>query len=160
MRLRPATDADHDAIWAILEPVIRAGETYALPRNWTRHEALDYWFKPPHQVFVVQKAGSILGTYFLQPNQMGGGAHIANCGFMTRADAGGQGVGSAMAEHALITAKAQGFSGMQFNFVVSANETAIHLWHRLGFEALARLPRAFAHPHLGLVDAHVMFKPL
>ena len=27
VELRPATAADHDAIWAILEPVYRAGET-------------------------------------------------------------------------------------------------------------------------------------
>jgi hypothetical protein len=27
VEIRPATPADHDAIWAILEPVYRAGET-------------------------------------------------------------------------------------------------------------------------------------
>lgn len=160
MHIRPATHDDHDAIWAILEPVLRTGETYALPRDWTRLEALDYWFKPPHQVFVAEGEELILGTYYLQPNQMGGGAHIANCGFMTSAHASGKGVGKVMADHALITAKAQGFLGMQFNFVVSTNSGTIHLWHKLGFETLTRLPRAFSHPTLGLVDALVMYKAL
>ncbi len=36
MLIRPATDADANAIWAIMEPIVRAGETYTLPRNWTR----------------------------------------------------------------------------------------------------------------------------
>ena len=31
--IRPATRADDDAIWAMLEPVIRGGDTYALPRD-------------------------------------------------------------------------------------------------------------------------------
>jgi len=32
--IRLATADDADAIWALIEPVIRAGETYALPRHW------------------------------------------------------------------------------------------------------------------------------
>jgi hypothetical protein len=43
MIIRPATETDADAIWAILEPVIRAGETYAFPRDWARADALAYW---------------------------------------------------------------------------------------------------------------------
>ena len=46
---------------------------------------------------------------------------------------------------------------MQFNFVVSSNESAVHLWQSLGFEVVGRLPGAFRHPRLGLVDALVMF---
>ena len=49
---------------------------------------------------------------------------------------------------------------MQFNFVVSTNERAVRLWQSLGFEIVGRLPRAFEHPRLGLVDALVMFRAL
>ncbi len=38
--VRAATDSDYDAIWRIMEPVIRAGETYALARDMTRQDAL------------------------------------------------------------------------------------------------------------------------
>lgn len=31
MEIRRATEADKDGIWAVIEPAIRAGETYALP---------------------------------------------------------------------------------------------------------------------------------
>src|SRR6185295_13157684 len=34
MLVRPATLEDRDALWRIIEPVLRAGETYALPRDW------------------------------------------------------------------------------------------------------------------------------
>ena len=45
---------------------------------------------------------------------------------------------------------------MQYNFVVSSNERAVRLWQALGFEIVGRLPQAFDHPALGLVDALVM----
>ena len=31
--VRPATEADDDAIWHILETTFRAGETYPIPRD-------------------------------------------------------------------------------------------------------------------------------
>ena len=49
---------------------------------------------------------------------------------------------------------------MQFNFVVSTNETAVRLWKRLGFEVVGTLPGAFRHRGLGFVDAYVMFRSL
>jgi ribosomal protein S18 acetylase RimI-like enzyme len=160
MLIRLAIPADHNAIWAIIEPIIRAGETYALPRDWNRETALAYWFAPPHQVYVAEINGEVLGHYFLMPNKLGGGAHVANCGFMVSSKAAGKGLASAMCTHALETAKAQGFHAMQFNFVVSSNARAVALWQRLGFEIVGRLPGAFAHPASGYVDALVMYKTL
>jgi len=32
------------------------------------------------------------------------------------------------------------------------------LWHKLGFDTVGRLPRAYRHAHLGLVDCLVMYK--
>ena len=65
---------DSDAIWEILEPVIRAGETYPLPRDMSRADGLAYWFEEGHAVFVAEEDGLILGTYYLRANQGGGGA--------------------------------------------------------------------------------------
>ncbi|WP_189485732.1 GNAT family N-acetyltransferase [Asticcacaulis endophyticus] len=165
MNIRPATTADHDAIWSILEPVIRAGDTYALPRDWSREQTLNYWFGVGHYVFVAETdgqihSGQILGTYYLKANQKGGGAHVANCGYMTAVHATGKGVARAMCQHSLEVAKDMGFAAMQFNFVVSTNTRAVALWHGLGFQTLTRLPDAFDHPVEGLVDALVMFRKL
>jgi len=158
--IRAAGAADRPAIWAILEPVIRAGESYALPRDMTGAEALAYWHGAAHQVFVAQTGTEILGTYYMRPNQQGGGAHVANCGFMTAPAATGRGIARAMGNHALTQARAAGFIAMQFNFVVSTNTRAIGLWQSLGFATLCRLPQAFAHPAAGLVDALVMHRVL
>jgi ribosomal protein S18 acetylase RimI-like enzyme len=161
MQIRAAwLPADADPIWAILEPTIHGGETYTLPRDMPRKEALDYWFAPQHEVFVAEHDAQILGTYFLQPNQQGGGSHVANCGYITAPWATSRGVARAMCAHSLERARERGFKAMQFNFVVSTNQRAVALWQTFGFEIVGRLPRAFNHPSEGFVDAWVMYRSL
>jgi ribosomal protein S18 acetylase RimI-like enzyme len=158
--IRSAAADDRNAVWRIMEPIIRAGETYALPRDMTRGDALAHWFAPDRSVFVAEETGKILGTYYLRANRPGPGAHIANAGFMVAAEAGGRGLGQSLCHHALAAAKTKGFQAMQFNFVVASNDRAVRLWQRMGFAVMGRLPRAFDHPGLGLVDALVMFREL
>lgn len=156
MEIRPAATKDAAEIWRILAPVIRAGEVFALPRDMSEAAALAYWMGPDHQSFVAEDSGRIVGSYYLRANQQDGGAHVANCGYVSAR----RGIGRALCEHSLAQARLRGFKAMQFNFVVSSNERAVKLWQSFGFEILARLPLAFAHPRLGYVDALVMFKTL
>lgn len=158
--IRPYAPGDADAVWTILEPVIRAGETYAVPRDLTRAEALAYWTGPDRAAFAAEAAGSIVGTYYLKANQAGGGAHVANCGYMTAEQAAGRGVAAQMCRDSLDRARERGFRAMQFNCVVSTNTRAVALWERMGFAVVGRLPEAFDHPAQGYVDALVMFRRL
>jgi ribosomal protein S18 acetylase RimI-like enzyme len=158
--IRHAAERDYDAIWSILEPVIRDGETYALPRDMSREAALAYWFGGEHEVFVAEDASGIVGTYFLQPNQKGGGSHVANCGYVTAGHATGRGIAAAMCSHSMERASQRGFRAMQFNFVVSTNERAVRLWKHLGFRVVGELPGAFFHPRHGIVNALVMYQEL
>lgn len=160
MLIRPARAEDADAIWQMLEPVFRAGDTYCMPRDIDRAAALAYWGDPPHQVFVAGDGDRMLGTAFLTPNQRGGGDHVCNCGFVTAPGAAGRGVARALLDHCLAAARAQGFRAMQFNFVVATNTRAVALWERAGFATVGRLPGAFRHPTDGYVDALVMYRAL
>ncbi|WP_249201334.1 GNAT family N-acetyltransferase [Gluconobacter sphaericus] len=156
--IRPAHSLDREGIWCLLSPVLRKAETYALPRHWGRRQALAYWMDVEHRVYVAQtRDHEIVGTFYLQANHKGGGAHIANAGFVARS---GFGAGRFMAEHALAQAMKLGFRAMQFNFVVSTNLRAIVLWESLGFRVIGTLPGAFDHPSQGYVDALVMWKDL
>jgi len=160
MRIRAARLGDADAIWRVLEPVIRAGETYALPRDMGQAEAIAYWTGSDRQSFVAEQDNRVVGAYYLRANQAGGGAHVANCGYMTARGSEGRGVARAMCEHSQLLARERGFRAMQFNFVVGSNERAVRLWLSMGFAVVGRLPLAFQHPRLGDVDALVMFKAL
>ncbi|OYX31026.1 MAG: GNAT family N-acetyltransferase [Caulobacterales bacterium 32-69-10] len=160
MIIRPTGADDRDALWAILEPVIRAGETYPLPLDMGREEALAYWLAPSHSTFVAEAGGEVVGIYYLRPNNRGGGDHVANCGYMTAPSARGRGVARAMGAHSLDELRRRGFRAVQFNFVIATNAPSIHLWTSFGFEVLARLPGVFRHPTEGFVDALVMFRRL
>ncbi len=161
MLIRPATPADAPAIWQIIAPAIRAGETLAVDRNASESAAIAYWMAPEKTVFVAQRDdGALIGSYTLRANSAGGGRHVANAGYVTAPDASGQGVARAMCAHSLDEARARGFRAMQFNFVISTNTRAVALWQAMGFTIAGRLPGAFEHPSLGFVDALVMFQPL
>ena len=92
LEIRHAEPRDRDSIWAILEPIIRAGDSYTLPGDFSREDSLAYWLSDNHEVFVAEDDGMILGTYFLRANQRGGGSHVANCGYVTAKQAMGRGV--------------------------------------------------------------------
>lgn len=158
--IRKYEAADRDALWAILEPVILAGETYDFPRNTGKEAALADWLDADNRCYVAEDQGHILGTYVLHANRRGGGSHVANCGYMTAADAHGRGIASAMCAHSLAEASALGFQAMQFNFVIASNHRAVALWQRMGFQIVGRIPDAFLHPALGYTDALVMHQKL
>ena len=160
LSIRPAAEADWPAILAMLKPVFAAGETYAVDRDLDDEAIRGFWLMPAHEVFVAELDGEIIGTYYLMANRHGGGAHVANCGYVTSPAARGKGVAGAMCRHSLDGARERGFRAMQFNHVVSTNEGAVRLWQKHGFDIVGTLPGAFEHPTLGYVDAYVMYQQL
>jgi L-amino acid N-acyltransferase YncA len=160
LNIRPAKDPDRDTIWEIFREVIAAGDTYPIDSEMSREDAFAYWFQTGASAFVAEKDGHIVGIYTLHSNQSAGGAHVANAAFMVPAVARGQGIGRAMGEHCLREARRLGFRAMQFNFVVSTNESAVKLWQNLGMRIVGTLPGAFRHPQKGYVDVYVMFRSL
>jgi len=155
--IRKASSDDENKIWSILKPIVRSGETYAIRQNINRNSAIKNWMYGEHDCYVLENDKQIIGSYYICPNQDGGGNHICNCGFIVRSEFTRNGYGRLMVNHSLNLAKKMGFKGMQFNFVVSNNKNAINLWKSVGFEIVGRLPLAFHHPTDGLIDALVMF---
>jgi ribosomal protein S18 acetylase RimI-like enzyme len=160
MQIRRAVANDSAGVLEIILPVIREGATYSLASEMSEAEALAYWMGSDKETFVAEEGGVILGTYFMRQNQAGGGGHVCNCGYMTRAAVAGRGVARRMCEHSMAYARSRGYRAMQFNFVVSTNERAVRLWQSLGFEIVGRIPDAFRHPVHGYVDALVMYQLL
>jgi len=160
LKIRRANDSDHDAIWEIFHEVVAAGDTYPFDPEMSREDALAYWFQKGAHTYVAEQDRHILGSYILRPNWSGPAGHVANAAFMVVARARGQGIGRVMGEHCLAEARRLGFRAMQFNFVVSTNESAVRLWQELGMQIVGTLPGAFRHPQKGYVDVYVMFRSL
>lgn len=162
MLIREASAADWPAIWPFLREIVRAGETYTYPRDLDEATARDMWLltAPGRTVVAVDEAGAVLGTAKMNPNHMGGSAHIASASFMVDPRQGGRGIGRALGEHALAWARAEGYRAMQFNAVVETNTAAVALWRSLGFEIMTTLPEGFHHPTKGYVGLHIMYQRL
>lgn len=156
--IRPATSADAEAMWQIFRAVVAGGDTYVFAPDTPRDQALDYFVGANMMSWVAELDGQVVGMYKLIPNRRDLGSHVANASFMVHPSAHGKGIGRAMGEHCLQQAKQAGYLAMQFNFVVSTNTSAVHLWQALGFKILATLPKAFKHSRLGYVDAYVMHR--
>jgi len=158
--IREATERDRDVIWEIFHATIAPGDAFVYDPNTPREEAMAYWFANGTRTYVAEEDGKVVGSYILRPNRPGLGNHVANAGFMVEPTTRRSGIGRAMGEHALNEARRLGYRAMQFNFVISTNESAVRLWQRLGFKIVGTLPDAFRHSKKGLVDAYVMFRSL
>lgn len=158
--IREATGADWPAVWDLFRAVTVAGDVFAYDEHTTEETARKLWFDPPAVCFVAEGDGTVIGTYFVRPNQPGRGDHVANAGYIVAPAARGQGLAVAMCEHSIATARRRGFAAMQFNFVVATNAAAVRSWEKCGFAIVGRLPGAFRHRELGLVDVVVMFREL
>lgn len=161
MEIREATEGDWTMIWPFFSDIVRAGETYAYPRDVTEREGRLLWMEPPPGRTVVAVDGDVvLGSAKMGPNRPGRGSHIGTASFMVDRSAGGRGVGRALAEDMVEWHRAQGYRGIAFNAVVETNERAVALWRSIGFEVIGTVPRAFEHPTHGYVGLHVMFLTL
>ena len=137
LQIRPYKAADWPAVWALLEPVFRAGETFPHDPAITEAEAQLAWVEQTQAVMVaVDAAGAVVGTYYLKPNSLALGAHVANAGYVVAEHCRRQGIGSRLCQHSLKAAR------------------------RLGFRVVGTLPGAFRHKQLGFVDALVMVQAL
>jgi ribosomal protein S18 acetylase RimI-like enzyme len=145
LQIRPFEAADWPAVWALLEPVFRAGETFPHDPAISEAEAQVTWVEQSQAVMVAVDAS---------------GAHVANAGYVVAEQARRQGIGSRLCQHSLQAAQRLGFRAMQFNLVVSTNSAGIRCWQRNGFQVVGTLPRAFRHRQLGYVDALVMVQGL
>lgn len=151
---------DADLVWGILKPAVEAGETFCADPAGGKDGGLAYFWPPSARVWIAEEDGEALGCFYIRPNQSGGGAHVCNAGYCTHPHASGRGVARAMLAQSLSLARDAGFRAMQFNFVIATNTRAIATWERAGFQVVGRLPEAFRHPRLGLVDALVMHRLL
>ena len=183
MHIRKATKEDFTQMLHIFRDVIEGGDTYDFDETTSDQDAFNYWFGSGVTSFVMveeqnesqtaeepidkriapanhEPRDKILGFYKIIQNHRGRGNHVANASFMVSRETRGMGIGRKMGEDCIRVAKEMGFRAIQFNFVISTNEPAMHLWKSLGFRELCRLPLAFNHKTLGYVDAVIFFKEL
>ena len=160
LQIREIGADEFDLLWPIFHEVVAAGDTYAYSPDTTFEDAARLWTSDGARCFAAFVDGACIGGYVLRANQTGLGDHVANAGYMVTPAMRGRGIAGRLCTHSLERAREAGFKAMQFNFVASSNDGAVRLWQKHGFEIVGRVPRAFRHARLGLVDVFVMYRGL
>ena len=131
-----------------------ASSSAGLPAGWVAGQT------PEGYTFAIKsRKGAALGSYFLAPNGLGPGAHIARCAMATVPEAAGTDLEAVMLHHVLQTANVcavdeatPSFRAIVLDNILETNTSAIELYEDTGFEEVGRLPAAFDHPQHGPVD--------
>ena len=161
LTIRPFKSEDWPAVWSILKSVIEGGDAFSFSPSSGEDEIYTAWVQVPQATYIAESAaGTVVGTYYIKPNQPGLGSHVCNCGYAAAREARNGGIAGRLCEHSQSEALRLEYRAMQFNFVVVTNTGAVRLWQKLGFSIVGTLPEIFRHLRLGYVNAYVMHKHL
>ena len=89
------------------------------------------------------ETGEVVGLYILHPNNVGRCGHICNTSYAVKSGKRGLHIGEQLVKDSLSVGARLGFRILQFNAVVASNIHALHLYKRLGFTQLGRIPQGF-----------------
>jgi len=157
MDIRQATATDFEAMWHIFRSAIATGDALPFSDGFSAETFRTHWFTS-QTAYVAVVESRVVGMYKMGANYPDRGSHVASATYAVLPAAQGKGIGQALVNHSLATARSEGFMAMQFNYVVSTNTPAVALYKKLGFVVAGTLPKAFKHRDLGLVDAYVMYR--
>lgn len=161
IQIKPYSTAYLPGALAVWNEVVTDG--IAFPQEELLDEASGHAFfsAQTHTAVAVDTAsGKVLGMYILHPNNVGRCGHISNASFAVSSAVRGLHIGEKLVLDCLAQAKAAGFSLMQFNAVVDSNTHARHLYQRLGFQEVGRIPGGFRMKDGHFEDIHVYYHTL
>ena len=144
MIIRQYEKADCRPVMEIWNSVVREGIAFPQVEELTIEEADDFFSSQSFTgVAVDDVANEVVGLYILHPNNVGRCGHIGNTSYAVKEGLRGLHIGEQLVKHSLQTAAQLGFRIIQFNAVVASNIHALHLYERLGFTQLGRIPQGF-----------------
>lgn len=160
--LNKASEEELISLHQLFNETNKEGNSFPYPADTSFENFKRIWCQKNSKSFVAKDLtnNTISGAYYFKPQWPGRGSHIATATYMVAKSARGNGLGRLLGTHSLKEAFKQGYKGMQFNYVVSTNTSAVNLWKSLGFQIIGTLPGVFQHEVHGTCDAYVMFKDL
>ena len=155
---QPTDAAQAMDIW---NEVVREGVAFPQLDELTGQTAHDFFSSQSYTgVAVDSETGELVGLYILHPNNVGRCGHICNTSYAVRSARRGQHIGEQLVKHSLVMGARLGFRILQFNAVVAANIHALHLYERLGFTRLGRIPKGFLMKDGHYEDILLLYIPL
>ena len=155
---QPTDAAQAMDIW---NEVVREGVAFPQLDELTGQTAHDFFSSQSYTgVAANSETGEVVGLYILHPNNVVRCGHICNTSYAVRSARRGQHIGEQLVKHSLVMGARLGFRILQFNAVVAANIHALHLYERLGFTRLGRIPKGFLMKDGHYEDIILLYIPL
>ena len=142
--VREYRSQDMEEAMDIWNEVIREGIAFPQLDELTGQTA-DEFFREQSYTGIAEddETGEVVGLYILHPNNVGRCGHICNTSYAVKSGKRGLHIGEQLVKDSLSVGARLGFRILQFNAVVASNIHALHLYERLGFTQLGRIPKGF-----------------
>jgi len=156
--IRKFNNNDIQIITNIFNEVVNEGDAFLSEKPLTTTQ-MEYRLQNEEMAtYVAVTNGTISGCYMLRPNLKGRGNHVGNGTYFVTRPFRGKGIGYLLGKHSLEKAKEYGFKAMQFNSVVSINESSLKLWKKLVFQTIGIVPEGYRLLNGKLVDILILHK--
>ena len=144
IEIRKYEKKDKKEAMAIWNAVVREGIAFPQDEELTDDTADTFFMSQSYTgIAIDSEANEIVGLYILHPNNVGRCGHICNTSYAVKEDCRGLHIGERLVKDSLRAGARLGFRILQFNAVVATNIHALHLYERLGFKQLGRIPQGF-----------------
>ena len=143
MTIREYEENDIDGMIAVWKEIVEAGDAFPQEEPLTPQAGAEFFSAQTYTGVAVDEQGTVLGLYILHPNNVGRCGHICNTSYAVKEGLRGQHIGEQLVKDSLQMGARLGFRLLQFNAVVASNIHALHLYERLGFTRLGRIPQGF-----------------
>lgn len=142
MRIRQFKTEDSKPAAEIWNSIVEDGIAFPQMETLSTEEARNF-FESQSYTGIAEDNGDIIGLYILHPNNVGRCGHICNTSYAVKKGIRGKHIGEQLVKDSMAVGKRLGFRILQFNAVVATNEIALHLYKKLGFTQLGRIPGGF-----------------
>ncbi|MBV4418408.1 GNAT family N-acetyltransferase [Clostridium tyrobutyricum] len=140
--IRKYIDKDIPYITRIWNNVVEEAKAFPQIEKMSEKEA-EIFFASQSFTAVAVCDDQVLGLYILHPNNIGRCSHIANASYAVGVNYRGGHIGEKLVRHSMDKARKLNFSILQFNAVVSTNQSAIHLYEKIGFNPIGSIPDGY-----------------
>jgi GNAT superfamily N-acetyltransferase len=137
----PLHENEAASLFELFSEVVENGEGFPHAPPLTLPMFEETWIEHVTVTIGARLGDELAGAYYLKPNFVGRGAHIANAGYVVAASRRGMGIGRCIVQDSIRRVPLLGFDAIQFNLVFESNP-ARSLYEQLGWRVVGRLPAA------------------
>lgn len=159
MEILKYSEKDLPEMIEIWNEVVKSGDAFPQENGLDIDSGKDFFAKQDF-TGIAKLDGRVVGLYILHPNNVGRCSHQANASYAVRQDIRGKHIGEALVKHSLEAAAKSGYKLLIFNAVVKGNDSAVHLYEKLGFVRIGEVPGGYKAKNGEFLNTYMYYHKL